>query len=152
MGETVIRFFSLLACHDCLIADSKHWSFFFCSLSTETVTHLFLLCPIVQNLWIDVCNFIINNIVEEFKLFWRDVLFGLFDSDRIKGKPNETFIINLFILLAKFHIHKSKFSHSKPLFLIFENETKQYIKSISDSNNKKAIKTIDLCSFFDIFM
>jgi len=31
----------------------------------------------------------------------------------------EAFVINLLILLVKFHIHKCKFSNKKPLFSVF---------------------------------
>ena len=38
-----------------------------------------------------------------------------------------------------------------PSFNVFEIEAKQYIKTIYYSKYKKAVKTIALCSVFDIF-
>ena len=35
---------------------------------------------------------------------------------------------------------------------IIPNDTKQYIKTISDSKNKKAVKTVKLCRLFDVFV
>ncbi len=123
----------------------------FCSVNVKTVTHLSWHCPIVQSFWIDICNFIANNIEKDFKLFWRDVLFGLFDYNRNKTKPNQTFIINL-ILLAKFHIHKCKFTHKKTFFIAFHSEIKQNIDSLKFSFNQKAIKTMNICKHFGIFL
>ncbi len=45
---------------------------------------------------------------------------------------------------------KTKDSHYTS-FIAFEKETKQYIKTISDSNNKKAAKTHELCTLLYIF-
>lgn len=68
-------------------------------------------CPYVQTFWNDICDFIANNIYSDFVLFWIDVLFGLFRLEN--NNKNITFIINLIILIAKFHIHKCKFTRGK---------------------------------------
>ena len=47
--------------------------------------------------------------------------------------------------LAKYQIHYSKFSNSKPYFLCFVNETQQYFKTIQHSI-KKTLKTFNLYS------
>lgn len=72
-------------------------------------------CPYVQTFWNDICDFIANNIYSDFVLFWIDVLFGLFRLEN--NNKNITFIINLIILIAKFHIHKCKFTRKKTLIL-----------------------------------
>ena len=110
--------------------------------------HLFWNCTHTDKFWKDVSQYIVDNIDSEFCIYWQNVLFGFsYDSNK---KRNEVYIINLIIILAKFHIHKSKFSHSKPSLIVFEIEAKQYIKSISDSKNKKAEKTVSLCSLFNV--
>ena len=124
----------------------------FCSATPETVTHLFWHCPFVKRLWTDVCNFIANHIEADFKLFWKDVLFGIFDSNRNSTRPKETFIINLILILAKFHIHKCKFTHKKPSFVAFYNELLLYSDSIKFSHNQKAIKTTNICVLYNLFM
>lgn len=124
----------------------------FCSANSETMTHLFWLCPIVQTFWSDICHFVSENIETDFKLFWKDVLFGIFDHVMIRTKPKETFIINLLIILAKFHIHKSKFLHKKPSFFTFQCEFNQYLDSIKFSTNSKAIKTINVCKCFGFLL
>jgi len=63
---------------------------------------------------------------------------------------NEAFVINLFILLVKFHIHKCKFTNRKPCFKVFSKELESYLCTIRSSANRKAIKTVRLCSFFKI--
>ena len=35
------------------------------------------------------------------------------------------------MILGSYNIHKAKFIHSKPLYIVFEKETKQYIEIIS---------------------
>jgi len=84
-----------------------------------------------------------------FILAYEDVLFGSFSYD--PAKSDQYYIINLIILLAKYRIHKCKFSSQKPSFLIFVKELKQYFMTIQHSQNKKAVKTTDLCLLFNIY-
>jgi len=121
-----------------------------CGVCPETMVHLFWQCPYTITAWKDQSRFITVRLIADFSLFWRDVLFGLHVN---KGKKkNEIYLINLLIILGKYHIHKAKFSHSKPSFIAFDKETEQYIKSIYDSKDKKAAKTIQLCSIFNAFI
>ena len=113
----------------------------FCAVLPETVCHLFWHCPYVKRLWQDICVFVIDHIYADFSLYWKDILFGVSNYDR--NKKSEFYIINLIILLAKFYIHKCKFTKNKPIYLVFEKELKIYINSIKDSSNKKALKTIN---------
>jgi len=59
-------------------------------------------------------------------------------SCSVPKKQKKIYLINKLIILGKYHIHKAKFSNSKPSFIAFGKETEQYIKSIYDSQNKKA--------------
>lgn len=121
----------------------------FCDSHTETVIHLFWKCEYTRKLWQDVCRFILDHICCDFELLLQNVLFGFVKNDAPADK--EYFLINLILILAKFYIHKCKFAKVKPLFYVFMKELKLYFKSISSANNKKAIKTINLCSHFNIF-
>ena len=56
---------------------------------------------------------------------------------------NITYIIQLLIILGKFHIHKSKWSGSKPCFQRFSIELKQYGTLLENVKNKKAVKTFN---------
>lgn len=53
-------------------------------------------------------KFINCKVLLGFSLFFKDVLFGFFNIEMY-------FIINFLLLLAKFHIHHSKFTHQSPL-------------------------------------
>ncbi len=64
----------------------------------------------------------------------------------------EYYLINLLLLLARFSIHKCKYGNYKPLFLILKSEVKQYLKSIYTLINKKAVKCINICKHFHVFM
>lgn len=64
-------------------------------------------------------------------------MFGFHNNSN--RKQRELFLINILIIPGKYQIHKAMFSHSKPLFIVFEKETEQYITNIFDSKNKKAV-------------
>ncbi len=66
------------------------------------------------------------------------VVFGYFNYDNVN---NEAFVINLFILLVKFHIHNSKFSNKMPCFTVVYKEFENYFCTIQHRSNRKAIKT-----------
>jgi len=121
----------------------------FCETADETVLHLFWYCHCVQLFWKDVARFIKDHIWDDFSLFWKNVLFGFISNDRSLTK--ELYLTNLIILLAKFHIHKCKFTNKKPLFIVFSKECEIYFSTLKNSVNKKAVKTTHLCYEFGIF-
>lgn len=106
-------------------------------------------CLHSSKFWKDFAHFIVVKIDSDFGLYWKDVLFGVHSNE--KKRHRKWYIINLLIILGKCHIHEDKFSNAKPSFIAFEKESKQYVKTISDSNNKKAAKTHELCTLFNIF-
>ncbi len=59
---------------------------------------------------------------------------------RSQRKEDKYFTINVLILAAKFYIHKCKFSNKK-LDLCFSSKRLNNVSFISNSNNKKAVKT-----------
>ncbi len=67
-------------------------------------------------------------------------------------RNKEYYLINVLHLMAKFSIHKCKYGDYKPLFLILKSEVKQYLKSIYTLINKKAVKSINICKHFHVFM
>ncbi len=121
----------------------------FCDDPNETDMHIFWDCLHTQTFWIEFSNIINRNVLQGFSLLFKDVLFGFFNIQN--DKINEYFIINLLLLLAKFHIHRSKFTHQKPLFIVFKKEVQQYIQTISSSKNLKALKTVNLLHLFNLF-
>ena len=117
----------------------------FCGAPDETALHIFWDCPHTQLFWVE---FSASRFLFALMLF-KDVLFGFFNIQ--KAKFNEYFIINLLLFLAKFHIHRSKFTQQNPLFIVFRREVQQYIQSISLCKNLKALKTINLFQLFNLF-
>lgn len=86
--------------NDCIVKRFKNdmnMKYTFCSVNVELFWH----CPVV--FWINICSFIARNKGKKCQLFW-GMCFLTSDSNRKKTKRIETFIINLIILLAKFHI------------------------------------------------
>lgn len=118
----------------------------FCQNDTETLLHMFWLCNYTQQFWKYVGLFISNNIVKGFFMSPKFVIFGFFEGD-----SNMCFIINLILYLCRFYIHKCKFSNCRPIYVVFLQEFKQYLKTILFSLNKKAIKTCTICTTFNLF-
>lgn len=81
----------------------------------------------------------------DFTLLYKYVMFGFLNYYRKKQKP--VYIINLIIILAKFHIHKSKFARKNPLFSCFHKDCDFYLQSIKSCTNKKAVKTVNECLY-----
>ncbi len=54
--------------------------------------------------------------------------------------------------MAKFSIHKCKYSDYKPLFLILKSEVKQYLKSIYTLINKKLLRVLIHVNIFIFLM
>lgn len=119
----------------------------FCRILDESVDHLFWECTHIKIFWKEFSLFIRVSLLYNFSLSYKDVLFGFYHVDKVKDKY---FLINLFILLAKFFIHKCKFLSVKPLFLIFCKDLKYYLNTISTSSNVKALKSVTLCESYNI--
>ncbi len=94
----------------------------------------------------DICQFIVKFIHNDFELFFKDVLFGIFTSEKQYG--NIYFLCNLIILLTKYFIHKCKVMKITANVSFFQEDIKLYIKSLSTSCNKKAIKTLNVCNLY----
>ncbi len=65
----------------------------FCDDPNETDMHIFWDCPHTQTFWIEFSNIINRNVLQDFSLLFKDVLFGFFNIQN--DKINEYFIINL---------------------------------------------------------
>uniref|UniRef100_A0A1A8GMK6 Reverse transcriptase domain-containing protein n=1 Tax=Nothobranchius korthausae TaxID=1143690 RepID=A0A1A8GMK6_9TELE len=120
----------------------------FCGSHPETVQHLFWICSHATTFWKDFSRFIIGQLYKDFILKWENVVFCFFRKHR---KEDVYFVINLLIILDKFYLHKCKYSNQKPNFKHYYNDTLSYIKLISGSLNKKALKTITICTTYNLF-
>lgn len=113
------------------------YSCVFCNSDKETIFHLFFHCAHSNVFWTDILNFVNRKI-------WNNVQINVFDVMLyfvFHGlDKNANYIIQLLIILGKFHIHKSKWAGSKPCFNRFAVEFKQYGTLIECVKNKKATR------------
>ncbi len=89
---------------------------YFCGAESEDAVHLFLNCIYSKMFWIDLegllCKYLDMNVYFSEK----DVFF-YFNRERLP--PNETFIVNLCLIMGKYHIHKQKWAKGKPNLFYF---------------------------------
>lgn len=89
----------------------------FCNSNTETLEHLFWRCPVVQNFWTQIVNFM-NEKNMHMTLNFKKVSFG---SERI----NENIAENYILLTAKYFIAKCKYTEQSPDVNHYLNYIKQ---------------------------
>ena len=121
----------------------------FCQMHPETCVHFFWSCPFIYKFWRDFHKFIVDFVFSDFHLFYKNVIFGFHNFNH--KHADAFFFINMLLFLAKFHIHKCKFTNRKPELFTLKKEIEQYIKTISTSKNKKALKTINICKSLNLF-
>lgn len=119
----------------------------FCNSFPETTNHLFWDCAYSKVFWIDFSDYIKKNIHRDFVMAIETMYFGAPKDPDISKRD---FLINLFLFLAKFFIHKCRVLQRKPFFFIFMKDVKQYLSSIEHSFCPKAISTRLQCSIYKI--
>ena len=55
------------------------------------------------------------------------------------------YIINLLLILAKFHIHCTKFASQRPNIVVFKALLLSYLETSKHCTNTKAMKTRRIC-------
>ncbi len=94
----------------------KRWNNYFCAAESEDAVHLFLNCIYSKMFWIDLegllCKYLGMNVY-----FSEKYVFFLFNTERLT--PNVSFIVNLCLIMGKYHIHKQKRAKGKPIFCYF---------------------------------
>lgn len=119
----------------------------FCHHTEETINHMFWDCTHSQGFWQDLNLLLNRKLNTQIKFKTEYILFGCLD-DIVSIK--KTYIINFIILLAKFHIHTSKYSKQKPNLTVFLAYLKFYLDTLKLCTNPKAVKTRTLCDEFDL--
>lgn len=109
----------------------------FCSDEPETILHLFCICSTSSVIWRDMEKFIYSKTKQHITIRPIDIISKFSHSDKAIS-----FILNLMILIGKFHIHKCKYSRSLPNFNVFMNEFKIYIDTLKLMSNKKSERTL----------
>ena len=102
--------------------------------TTITYSHVF---------WIDLNNLINDKIDSSIKLNVQNVLFGLSKKDVIN--VDKLYIVNLLLILAKYHIHCAKFANHRPNVIVLKAVLFSYLETIKHCKNTKAIKTQRIC-------
>lgn len=112
----------------------------FCKLTEESICHLFFECMYLRLFWYDVAN--IFNKVTRFKIILnkRDVLF-LYEASTQNCDYKIIYLLNLFIIQAKYYVHKCKWAKKIPRIREFITEMDRYAEDIRGLDNTKAIKT-----------
>ena len=110
------------------LLDSNHCSF--CNLEQETISHLMYNCDTVKCFWKQCQSFLERNT--------RPMICNISHQMVILGFPSND-ALNIILLLAKFHIYKSKMIKKRPVFSAFEYEFLMYLKAerISAVSNNK---------------
>lgn len=117
----------------------------FCGSNEETIEHLFYHCVFTKMFWVDVQNFIERKTGQSLYLQEKDVLLYF---EVINLEKDLIFFVQLVLFLGKFHIHKRKWTDSKPLFHLFLQELSHYSTTINDLKQSKALKTNSILEKF----
>ncbi len=92
----------------------------FCGQTLETILHLFWECPVVGQL------------IHEVKIWLGDVyemIIELTGSEFILGRPlNRDTILNLALIILKYHIYKQKLKNCRPNLIGYKKELVSYYK------------------------
>ena len=91
--------------------------------------------------WSDVQQLIRLKTGRTIHLTEKDIILYFDDKDMDKDL---IFFIQLLLILGKYHIHKKKWTNSKPNIIHFSKELHLYSTTIEGLNNKKAKKTLSI--------
>ncbi len=110
----------------------------FCGSEEETICHLFYDCTYVRIFWRDVQHYINRKTGQTIHLEGKDIFICFEEKQKEK---DFIFFVQPLLFLGKFHIHKKKWTDSKPSFNHFLNELDNSSNTINGLNSKKALKT-----------
>lgn len=111
----------------------------FCQIEIETLNHLFYECSFSRALWSKIETLLHQKTNDPIRLDLRSIV-TYFSNEQVDIEH----IVNLFILLGKFHIHKAKFLNYKPSFNLMLVEIKDYFEMLDKIENKDACKTLSI--------
>ena len=112
----------------------------FCQTKSETLNHLFYQCPVTESFWKNLEIYLSTKLNSTYSFSLKDVILG-----------NHSFpdIVNVILLQAKYFIHKSKLTLSRPLLDIFLHTLQKHfdIEKRSYKNNDKMILFLERWPF-----
>ena len=88
-------------------------------MADETLEHMFFFCPVANSFWSELHNWLSLKIDNIPNLTLPHILFYM---DNIDSSVSD--LVNMIILMGKYHIHCSKWRCSKPSFVWFINDFK----------------------------
>ena len=97
------------------IVDSPFCSF--CAQSIETILHLLCFCPIVDQFWNEVFNWICCDFKQDLDFCNINKIFGFQELENCI----KTDLINCFLFHARFLIYRCKIEKTKPNIMLFKS-------------------------------
>lgn len=110
--------------------------FFFCNSTDETLEHLFFSCPVSRQFWSNVMSWVSLKLNIPSLCFTHILLY----MDNLS--PFTCNIINIVLILAKYHIHCSKLKGNQPSFSCFINAFKACYSALHKIKDWNFAKTI----------
>lgn len=118
----------------------------FCHENPERTEHLFFLCSVSRKFWQDVQRWLDNKISELEQFTIEDIL--IYNS---KLTRDLSLLINLIIIMGKYHIHKNKWKKQLPNVNCFKNEFRMLLSSLNlVKNSKQTVEAI--CYAAEMFL
>ncbi len=121
----------------------------FCQTDSESIEHLFFSCPVVTQFWLMVFD-LFKNETGNNPPFTKEQI--LFIRDSVPSKISD--LINIVIILGKYHLHSCKWRNKPPSVIWFRNEINKYLSSLKllENGNRKIkniLEAAELCSLFN---
>lgn len=114
----------------------------FCESVDETLLHLFVECGKTKLFLYGLNHFLFEKLKNPYSLTAKDIIIGYENSDK-----SFEYMVNFFILQAKFFIHKQKWQKKLPCFKSFKLEIDSLLQSLRNvRNNKKNDRLLYLIS------
>lgn len=106
----------------------------FCKIEEEVLTHVFFYCNITQVFWKELATFIFSKVKDNF-FSLKDIIV----HNENNAYKDLEYVVNLFILQAKFYIHKQKYVNLSPIFKVVLAEFECFISSLKLLKKQKVI-------------
>lgn len=118
----------------------------FCDSACETLHHLFFSCPVSAAFWLELHSWLSLKINDIPQFSISDIIFYM-----AKQHPSVSTVINIVILLGKYHIHCCKWRNRKPSFTWFINDFKHYFMSLKKLKSSRFATIYDDISHLLLF-
>lgn len=118
----------------------------FCDSACETLHHLFFSCPASDALWLELHSWLSFKINDILQFNISDIIFYIAELH-----PPVSTVINIIILLGKYHIHCCIWRNSKPSFSWFISDFKHYFMSLKKLRSSRFVKIYDVISHLLLF-